>query len=111
MNVQDFVKAKEALTTPVGRTSPPQCQSSTAMLRLFRADTFDFALRDQAVAVGHTGSARCSTRSSFGVRLLCVTVTAYQQGRRGVVDLTLKMNVLAVCVVFVFIGAIVLGAF
>jgi hypothetical protein len=49
MNAQDCVKAKETLTTQIGTASPPQYQSSTA---LFRAEAFDFALRDQTVAVG-----------------------------------------------------------
>jgi hypothetical protein len=34
-----------------------------------------------------------------------------QQGEVAAVDLALKLDVLAVCAVFVFVGAIVLGAF
>jgi hypothetical protein len=34
----------------------------------------------------------------------------HRQGRRFV-DLALKLNVLAVCAVFVFVGAVLLGAF
>jgi hypothetical protein len=41
---------------------------------------------------------------------LYASLKFHQQGRH-LVDLALKLNVLAVCAVFVFVGAILLGAF
>jgi hypothetical protein len=51
------------------------------------------------------------TVTRFDTAAFCVSFAPYQQGRHDAVDLTLKMNVLAVCAVFVFVGAILLGAF
>jgi hypothetical protein len=44
---------------------------------------------------------------------ICVLWYTCASSRQGgsAVDLSLKMNVLAVCAVFVFVGAILLGAF
>jgi hypothetical protein len=44
-------------------------------------------------------------------RARCVLGLAYLNKGGTNVDLSLRLNVLAVCAVFVFVGAIVLGAF
>jgi hypothetical protein len=46
--------------------------------------------------------------ASFGSASLLASTTQMEVRR---VDLTMRLNVLAVCAVFVFVGAIVLGAF
>jgi len=103
------------VSMPVGTTSPPALPPSTAMHRFAFAATPAFCLRDQAVVARHVGSAwrfsRWEYEGASAHRLFGVSVAAYQQGRHDAVNLTLRMNVLAVCAVFVFIGAIVLGAF
>jgi hypothetical protein len=46
----------------------------------------------------------------LGGAALCARFSPPQQGRHFV-DLALRLNVLAVCAVFVFVGAVLLGAF
>jgi hypothetical protein len=70
-----------------------------------------FIPHDQALVRRHAGNAWRSRARRFGKPAFHVSLSSYQQGRHDAVDLTLKMNVLAVCAVFVFVGAILLGAF
>ena len=50
------------------------------------------------------------TRDEFRAFALCASVQHVNKGGTAV-DLALKLNVLAVCAVFAFVGAILLGAF
>ena len=53
---------------------------------------------------------RCSTyMSSDGIGTLLGFYSV--QGRRPIVDLALRLNVLAVCAAIVFVSAVLLGAF
>ena len=53
---------------------------------------------------------RCGTQSSSGLTHFVLVCSHRNKGGRTV-DLSLRLNVLAVCAVFVFVGAILLGAF
>ena len=58
--------------------------------------------------------ARCAPQqlSCFGFRRKSVTISLTSTVREARdVDLALKLNVLVVCAVFTFVGAILLGAF
>lgn len=48
--------------------------------------------------------------TGFDTRAFCASVNHLNKGGTAV-DLALRLNVLAVCAVFVFVGAILLGAF
>jgi hypothetical protein len=52
-----------------------------------------------------------ASRPSAALRLRVKSLHAPLQERHLPVDLALKLNMLAVCAVFVFVGAILLGAF
>jgi hypothetical protein len=56
------------------------------------------------------GNFRDQNGNQLDQATLCASLKLHQQGRH-LVDLALKLNVLAVCAVFVFVGAILLGAF
>jgi hypothetical protein len=47
----------------------------------------------------------------FCLAQFSATLESLQQGRSTNVDLALRLDVLAVCAVFAFVGAILLGAF
>ena len=49
--------------------------------------------------------------TGFGPSALCVSLASSSTREARAVDLALRLNVLAVCAVFVFVGAILLGAF
>jgi hypothetical protein len=58
------------------------------------------------------GFSRCSVYLSSGRRRFLLSLASHISTREAhAVDLALKLNVLAVCAVFVFVGAILLGAF
>jgi hypothetical protein len=50
-------------------------------------------------------------RSRLLNAVLCANLKVHSTREASLVDLALKLNVLAVCAVFVFVGAILLGAF
>jgi hypothetical protein len=104
LSVQEFVKPKEALTPIPPRRRPIVHRhphfSSHALSRAIRL--LRCAMREMHGLIAQGTSARRPSVLAF---------SSYQQGRHDAVDLTLKMNVLAVCAVFVFVGAILLGAF
>jgi hypothetical protein len=75
-----------------------------------------FASPDQAVVAAMCGKQRLmhkingSVATTYGGRSFCANVN--QSTREApAVDLALKLDVLAVCAVFAFVGAILLGAF
>jgi hypothetical protein len=90
--------------------------SSHAALQSF-STLGSFSSGDQSVAqamlAAHDGSQkiqRSCAASGFGARTICASFKTSQQGRYEV-DLSLRLNALAVCAAFVFVGAVLLGAF
>jgi hypothetical protein len=54
---------------------------------------------------------RLSGAMRFDASAACAKFRPAQKREAPAVDLTLRLNVLAVCAVFVFVGAVLLGAF
>jgi hypothetical protein len=95
--------------------------------RLHRQNFFDpnlFAPRNRVVVSAQSSGCRCHVRqaeayaqmgrvgSQLPSAVVCSVLAFYPSTREApAVDLALKLNVLAVCAVFAFVGAILLGAF
>jgi hypothetical protein len=64
------------------------------------------------LGITQSGALHCGSAIylSFGLTMRSATLAHSQAGRHDV-DLALKLDVLAVCAVFGFVGAILLGAF
>ena len=58
------------------------------------------------IAMRHNGGRRCGSTYAAGN-----FVTSHSDKGVPIVDLALKFDVLVVCAVFVFVGAILLGAY
>jgi hypothetical protein len=115
--VAQHFTAETAATCPGFRSNREQISLCTDIALPHFPLLYYFVANDQtvAVAMSTTHDAACEIRRS-GAQLPSMLrrfVLACRHRNKGgsTVDLALRLNVLAVCAVFVFVGAILLGAF